>query len=112
MGAKVGKTPQKTNRDNHQQMPNLVRVRPPLDLDNPECQLIDGTVSERSLWAEKMAATHTSIRCSKHSLFHNWELKTVNDMRATAGSSYGIRFDAYIEVSPGKWFARDTKPRK
>lgn len=83
-----------------------------LKLETPECQLINASVSARSLWAEKMAVTHKPTRCSEHSLFHNWQAMTTEEKRDWAGRSNGVRFDGYVEGTPGKWFLRDQKPAK
>lgn len=83
-----------------------------LNLNKPTCQLINGSVSTRSLWAEKMAATHNAVRCSTHNLFHNWQEMTAEQKRDAAGRRYGTRFDGFVELTPGKWVLRDHKPSK
>lgn len=76
------------------------------------CQLINGTVSARSIFAEKMAANNKTEKCGEHSLFHNWVALTSEERRDLAGRSYGVRFDGYVEITPGKWILRDQKPPK
>lgn len=83
-----------------------------LNLDNPSCQLINASVSARSLWAEKLSVTHKPSRCSVHTLFHNWEAMTNEERRDYASRSNSVRFDGYVEVSPGRWILRDVKPAK
>lgn len=83
-----------------------------LNRDKPECQLINGSVSARSLWAEKMAANNNPIRCSAHTLFHNWEPIEGDARRDAYNRGMQVRFDGYVEISPGKWVLRDQKPSK
>lgn len=83
-----------------------------LNPDKPACQLINGSVSARSLWAEKMSATHKLSRCIEHHQFHNWLVMTNEERRELAGRTYGTRFDGYVELSPGKWIPRDQKAKK
>lgn len=83
-----------------------------LNPNKPECQVINDSVSSRSMWAERMSATHKPARCTEHNQFHNWMLMTTEEKRDYAGRKYGTRFDAYVEIAPGKWLLRDVKTKK
>lgn len=77
-----------------------------------KCQLINGSVSARSMWAENMAVNNKPVRCDEHSLFHSWEPFDGDFKRDINEKGRAARFGGYVEVSPGKWTLWDQKPSK
>lgn len=83
-----------------------------LNTDNNSCDIYNMPTLARSEWAEKMSATHKSVRCGTHSLYHLWEEMSSDERRDFAIRRQTVRFDAYVEVMPGKWALRDINPTK
>lgn len=77
-----------------------------------KCQKVNGPASARSIFAETMAKAHRSDKCNEHGQFHNWVAVEGEPMREAKTAGLVARFDGYVEVSPGKWALRDTKPAK
>lgn len=83
-----------------------------MNVPTAKCQRVNGTVSARAIFAERMAKSHKSDKCNEHSQFHNWAPLEGEPMREAKTAGLVARFDGYVEVSPGKWALRDTKPAK
>lgn len=82
------------------------------NVPTPKCQMVNGSASARSIFAERMARTHRSDKCNEHGQFHNWAIVEGEARREATTAGLVARFDGYVEVSPGRWALRDSKPAK
>lgn len=83
-----------------------------MNVPTSRCQMVNGPTIARSIFAERMARTHKSDKCNEHGKFHNWSVVEGETRREATTAGLVARFDGYVEVSPGKWTPRDTKPAK